>query len=86
MVRPDRGTLTQGLRKAKMAYGQSASEDAQSAIAALPDRDRAIERSQQAPGMTNPRAVVVDRPRRLSASPDTGGMDKDLVDQVIQAS
>lgn len=40
MVRPDRGTLTQGLRKAKMAHGQSASEDAQSAIAALLDRDR----------------------------------------------
>jgi hypothetical protein len=68
MVRPDRTTLAQGLGKAKKAYGQSVSDDAQSAIAALLDRDRAIERCRQALGMTPPRAVIVDRLRRLSAS------------------
>jgi hypothetical protein len=68
MVRPDRKTLTLGLRKAKNAYGQSVSDDAQSAIAAILDRDRGIDRCQQALSMTYPRAVLVDRLRRLSAS------------------
>jgi hypothetical protein len=68
MVKPDRRTLTHGLHKATEAYGPSVFDDAQSAIASLRDRDRAIERCQQALGMTHPRAVVVDRLRRLSAS------------------
>jgi hypothetical protein len=68
MVGPDRRTLTHGLRKARAAYGESVFDDAQSAIASLRDRDRAVERCQHALGMTQPRAVVVDRLRRLSAS------------------
>lgn len=68
MVRPDRETLIRALRKAKSAYGQSVFDDAQAAIASLRERDRAIERCAQALGMHQPKAILVDRLRRLSAS------------------
>lgn len=68
MIRPDRPTLAQGLRKATTAYGPAVGEDAGSAISWLWDRDHAIERCRQALGMIRPRAVLVDRLRRLSTA------------------
>lgn len=68
MVRPNRTTLATSLHKAAMAYGTSVFDDAQSAITALLDRDRAIDRCRQALDMTEPRAVIVHRLRRLAAS------------------
>lgn len=68
MIRADRTTLTQGLRTATTAYGPAVAGDAQAAISWLLDRDHAIDRSRHALGMTGPRAVLVDRLRRLSTA------------------
>jgi len=68
MMRIDGPTMILGLRKATAAYGPAAAADAQSAIAFLLDRDHVIDRCRHALDMTEPRAAVVDRLRRLSAS------------------
>lgn len=68
MIRPDGPTLTHALGKATKAYGPAVVEDAQSAISMLQDREHAIDRCRQALGMGDPRAVLVDRLRRLSTA------------------
>ncbi|MDP1877118.1 MAG: nucleotidyl transferase AbiEii/AbiGii toxin family protein [Actinomycetota bacterium] len=68
MIRPDGPRLTHALGKATTAYGPAVVEDAQSAISMLLDRDYVIDRCRQALGMSDPRAVLVDRLRRLSTA------------------
>lgn len=66
MITVPRATLAAGLRTAHGAYGPGVAVDAQSAITWLLDRDHAIDRCRHALGMNAPRAVLVDRLRRLA--------------------
>lgn len=73
MVRPSRPELRRAIDKATRAYGQSVCADAQTAIAWLLDHEQVLDRSRRQLGMSQPRAVLVDRLRALSRAIDAVG-------------
>ena len=70
MIPARRPILRQGLAKAQAAYGSDVVRDARRAIEALLDDQGRLQRCQEALSMSQPRAVVADRLRRLRVSID----------------
>lgn len=68
MAMPTKQILIGALDKAVGAYGEGVVRDSQSAIARLIERDDVLSRCIKAMAMEQPRAVLVDRLRRLSAA------------------
>ena len=70
MARPSRPVLVAAMAKASAAYGNDIERHARSAIAWLLGRADVLDRCREVLGMTQPRAVLVHRLRRLGASLD----------------